>query len=82
MDTARDAEDLLDEELGKSVLVVSGGFTNVSLGRGIDEVSDSESLHGFILTNTSAAVAASDVLDMTATMLGSSVISSLHDHRN
>lgn len=81
MDTARDAEDLLNEQLGESVLLVGGSFTDVSLGRSVHEVADSESLDSLVLSNASATVSTSDGLDMAATMLGSSVISSLHRHK-
>lgn len=82
VDTARDAVDLLNEELGEGVLLISRGLANISLGRSIDDVADSETLDSLILTNASAAVVASDVLNMAAAVLRSSVISALDRHSN
>ena len=81
VDTARDTVDLLDEELWKSVLVVCRGFTNISLRRSIDNVADSETLDSLILGDTATAVSTAYGLDMTATVLGSSVISALNGHK-
>jgi len=81
VDTARDAVDLLNEELWKSVLVIGRGFTDVSLRRSINNVSDGETLDSLILGDTATAVATAYGLDMTATVLGSSVISALNGHK-
>ena len=43
MDGARDAVDDLDVELGQDVLLVDGGFGNVSDSGRLDHVSDGES---------------------------------------
>jgi hypothetical protein len=71
----------LNEELWQSVLVVGWGFADISLRRGIYNVSDSESLHSLILSDTSTAVTTTDGLDVTATVLRSSVISALNGHK-
>lgn len=72
--------DLLDEQLGEGVRLVSGGLTDVSLRRGINNVADSESLDSLVLADASTAVVASHVLDVAAAVLGSSVITALHRH--
>ena len=74
--------DLLDEQLGEGVRLVCGGFADVSLRRRIDDVTDSESLDGLILTDASSAVSASHVLDVTATVLRSTVVSAFDGHSN
>jgi len=81
VDTAGDAVDLLDEELWKSVLVICRGFADISLRRSIDNVSDSETLNSLILGDATTTVATADGLDMTATVLGSSVISAFYGHK-
>ena len=80
MDTAGDAEDLLDEELWESILIISGGLANISLRRSIDNISNSETLDSFVLANASTAVSASDILHVTTAMLGSTVVSTFYGH--
>ena len=72
--------DLLDEQLGESILLVSRGLTDVSLRRSINHVADSETLDSLVLGNASTAVVASHVLNVAAAVLGSSVITALHRH--
>ena len=81
VDTARDTVDLLNEELWKSVLVICRGLADISLRRSIDNVSDSETLDSLVLSDTTTAVSTANGLDMTATVLGSSVISALNGHK-
>ena len=72
--------DLLTEELWKSVLLICRGFANISLRRGIDNVTNSESLNCFVLSDASPTVIASDILDMAATVLRSTVVSAFNGH--
>jgi hypothetical protein len=81
MDTTRDTVDLLNEELWKSVLIVCRSFADISLRRSINDVSDSESLDSLVLGDTSATVATADGLDVSTTVLGSSVISAFNGHK-
>lgn len=71
---------LLDEELGQSVLLVGGSFTNISLGRGIDQVADSETLNSLVLGDASTTVVASEISNVTAVVLRSTVVSTLDRH--
>lgn len=68
--------------------IIDRGVTNISLRRGIHDISDLETFHGLILlsnfliqtihlSDTATAVSASDGLDMTSSLLGTSVISIL-----
>ena len=66
--------------------LVDGGVANISLRGGIDNISDLETLHSLILhdqnqesetylTNAATAMRASDGVDMTSSLLGTSVVS-------
>ena len=81
VDATRDAVDLLNEELWKSVLIVGRSFTNISLRRSINDVSDSESLDCLILGDTSTAVSTANGLDVSTSVLGSSVVSAFNGHK-
>ena len=80
VDSAGDAVLELDVDLGDSEVIESGVFLKISLGRAIDHISDGVSFNGFILGGQTTAVGANDGLNVTSTLLGSSVISSLGWH--
>lgn len=62
------------------VFVVDGGFGKISHGSGFNHVSDGHSLDGLVLWNASGTVDTSDWLDVTSTVLVSTVSSSLLWH--
>lgn len=70
----------LVEHLWDWVFVVDRGFGDVSDGGGLNHVSDSHSLDGLVLWNTSGTVDTSDRLDVTSTALVSTVGCSLLWH--
>lgn len=67
-------------DLWQSVLGVDGGFGQISDSSGFNDVSDGHSLDGLVLWNTLRAVDTSDWLDVTSTLLVSTVGSSLLWH--
>lgn len=71
---------LLPEKLGKGVLLISGGFADISLRGSIDDVTNSETLNSLVFPDTSTAVVASHGLDVTTAVLGSTVISAFDGH--
>lgn len=80
VDSARNTVVQLVVQLWQSVLLVHRSFRQVSNGSGLNHVSDGHSLDGLVLRNTSSAVQASDWLDVTSTLLVSTVGSSLLWH--
>ena len=66
--------------LWQSVLGVDGGLRHVSDGGSLDDVADGHSLDGLVLRNGLGAVDTSDWLDVTSTLLVSTVGSSLFWH--
>ena len=66
--------------LWQSVLGVDGGLGHVSDGGSLDDVADGHSLDGLVLRNGLGAVDTSDWLDVTSTLLVSTVGSSLFWH--
>lgn len=67
-------------QLGQGILLVHRGLGQVSNGSGLHHVSDGDSLDGLVLRNTSSTVQTSDWLDVTSTLLVSTVGRSLLWH--
>jgi hypothetical protein len=80
MDCGFDAVEHLKVQFWELVFLVSGGFLDITEGRGINDVADNESLDGLILRNSLSSGNASHTLDVSATVLVSSVITSLNSH--
>ncbi len=75
-----DAVEHLKVQFRELVFLVSGGFLDITEGRGINDVADNESLDGLILRDGLSSGNASDTLDVSATVLVSSVVTSLDSH--
>merc|ERR1719437_323626 len=75
-----DAVEHLKVQLGELVFLVSGGFLDITERRGIDNVTDDESLDGLILRDGLSGGNASNTLDVSASVLVSSVVTSLDSH--
>jgi hypothetical protein len=71
---ARHAVVQLDVELWQCVLVIHGGLVNITNGRGFNHVTDGEALDSFVLWDATSAVGATDGLNVSATLLVTSVI--------
>merc|ERR1711976_308514 len=69
-----------DVEFRKSVIWNIRGVFDISNSRRFNNVSHVESLDSFILWNTATAVIASNIVAVAATIIGTSVISSLNNH--
>jgi hypothetical protein len=67
-------------EFGKLVFLVGRGFLNVTQRRGIDNVSNNETLNGLVLGNGFSGRHAPNALDVTASVLVATVIASLDSH--
>ena len=65
---ARNAVFHLQVKLGDGVAVVHAGFTDITLGGGINHVANQESLHGLILRARTTTVAATNELDVTTSL--------------
>ena len=80
VDGAGDAVLHFDVELGDNVGLEGSVLLEVILGRGVNDVSDSEALDGFILGAESAAVDTDDGLHESSVVLVSTVVSALDGH--
>lgn len=80
MHSGFDAVEHLKVQFRELVFLVSGGFLDITEGRGIDDVADNESLDGLVLGDSLSSGNASDTLDVSATVLVSSVVTSLDSH--
>ena len=80
VDSTGDTVVQLVVQLWQSVFLVDRSFRQVSYGSGFNHVSDGDSLDGLVLWNTSGTVQTSDWLDVTSTLLVSTVGSSLFWH--
>lgn len=60
--------------------VVSGGLPEISLGRSVNYVADTETLDGFVLGARAAAVAAPDGVDMASAMFGAAGVPAFRRH--
>ena len=80
MHSGFDAVEHLQVQFRELVFLVSGGFLDITEGRGIDDVADNESLDGLILGDSLSSGNASHTLDVSATVLVSSVVTSLDSH--
>jgi hypothetical protein len=67
-------------QLGKLVFLVGRGFLDISKRRGIDNVSDNETLDGLVLGDGLSCGNTADTLDVSAPLLVASVIASLDRH--
>lgn len=65
---------------GVLLTVIGGSLPQVSLGRGVDDISDAETLDRLIFRARPAAVAASDGVDMASAVFGAAAISALRRH--
>lgn len=80
VDSARNTVVQLVVGLWKSIFSVDRGFRQISDSSSFNDVSDSHSLDGLVLWNRSGTVDTSDRLDVTSTLLVSTVGSSLLWH--
>ena len=80
MDGCFDAVEHLEVQFGELVFLVGGGFLDITEGGGIDDVADNESLDGLILGDSLSGGNASNTLDVSASVLVSSVVTSLDSH--
>jgi hypothetical protein len=80
VDGARDAVVQLVVQLRQRILIINGSIGNVSHCRSLDDVTDDELLDGLILRAASSTVGAADWLNVSASVLVTSVISSLASH--
>jgi hypothetical protein len=67
-------------QLGELVLLVSRCFLDISQRRSIDNVTDDESLDGFILRDGLSSGNTANTLDVSSSLLVTSVIASLDSH--
>ena len=70
----------LDVKLWKGIVLISGGLSDISKGGSIDNVSDDESLDGLILWDGLSGGDTSNSVDVSSSVLVSSVVSSLDSH--
>jgi len=70
----------LKVQFGELVFLVSGGFLDITKRRGIDDVADNESLDSLVLGDSLSSGNASDAFDVSASVLVSSVVTSLDSH--
>lgn len=82
VDGAGNAVSILDVELRKRIVFNGGVILKILLGRSINDVADDETLDGLILRDATGAVHATNVCDVTATVLGSTVVPALGGHLN
>ena len=75
-----DAVKHLKVQFRKLVFLVRRGFLDITKRRGINDITDDESLDSLILGDGLSGGNTSDALDMSATVLVSSVVSSLDSH--
>lgn len=80
MHSSLDAVKHLEVKLGQLVLLVSRSFLDISEGRSIDNVTDDETLDGLILGDGLSSGDTSDTLDVSSSVLISSVVSALDSH--
>ena len=80
MDGAADAVVKLGVQLGKLVAAVDTGVGDVPDGGGLHDVPDDELLNGLVLGASLGAVGAADELDVSTSMLVTSVVPALGGH--
>lgn len=68
-----DAVVLLDVQLGESVRIVRGSVANVAHRRSVYDVANDETLDGLVLSNRFSRRRATDTLDVTASLLVTTV---------
>ena len=67
-------------QLGKLIFLVCRSFLDISKRGSIDNVTDNESLDGLILGNSLSGGYTTDTLDMSTSLLITSVSASLYSH--
>jgi len=80
VDSTRDTVLKLEVHLGNCVFGEYGSIRDITNSSRLDHVTDGESLYRLILGCASGAVGTSDRLDMTATLLVTSIGRALLDH--
>ncbi len=80
MDSTRDAVVKLGIELRELITGVDRSLGDVSDGGGLDDVTDDELPDGLVLGATTSTVCASHVLDVTASVFGTTSVASLLRH--
>jgi hypothetical protein len=80
VDGSFDAVEHFQVQLGKLVILVGRRFLDISQRRGIYNVTDNETLDSLILGDGLSSGNTSDTLDVTASMLVTSVIASFDSH--
>jgi hypothetical protein len=66
----------LDVQLGDSVLLIDGSFLKITDSSGLYHITDSKTLNGFILRDTTETIDTTNILVVATTVLVTSVISS------
>jgi len=80
MHSGLNAVEHLEVQFGELVFLVGGGFLDITERRGVDNVADDESLDGLVLRDSLSGGNASNSLDVSASVLVSSVVASLDSH--
>ena len=80
VDSGLDAVEHLDVELGEGVVLVGGSLADVTEGGGIDNVTDDEPLDGLVLGDGLSGGNAPDTLDVSPSLLVTSVSPSFDSH--
>ena len=80
VDGARDAVLELQVELGDLVDVVDAGLLHVPLRGGLDHIPDLEALHGLVLRDAAAAVAAAHGVDVATPLAVLASVTTLLSH--
>jgi hypothetical protein len=80
MDSSLNTVEHLKVKLGELVLLVSRSFLDISQRGGIDNVSDNETLDGLILGDSLSGGDTANTLNMSTSLLVTSVIASLNSH--
>ena len=80
MDGSLDAVEHLDVKLGESIVLVGGSLADVTEGGGIDNVADDKPLDGLVLRDGLSGGNAPDTLDVSPSLLVTSVSPSFDSH--
>jgi hypothetical protein len=80
MDGSLDAIKHFQVQLGKLVLLVGRSFLDISQRRRIDNIADNEALDGLVLGNSLSGGHTANTLDVSASLLVTSVIAPLNSH--
>ena len=80
MDSSLNTVVHLEVELGKLIILNGGIVSDITERGGIHDVADNEALDGLVLGDSLSGGNASHTLDVSATVLVSSVVTSFNSH--